>query len=402
MPAKGKVRHLKTDSGTDTYEVIVIGAGAIGLATGWRCAERGLRTLVLDAGEPAHGATGVAAGMLAPVTEADFGEEALTSLNLAGAAMWPRFAAALARTSGSDCGYRETGTLSVAIDRDEAEQLQRLHDHQRSLGLEARWLPARECRQLEPGLAPRIAGGVLAPHDHQVSPRALARSLTRALGACGGELRAGARVTRAAFGDVASVELSDGERVEARTVVVAAGAESGALDLPGDARVPVRPVKGQILRLLARPPVAPPAERVIRTPEVYAVPREDGRLVVGATVEERGWDRSVTAGGVLELLRRAYEVLPGVAELELLESAAGLRPGTPDNGPIVGAGAVPGLVWATGHWRNGILLAPHTADAVAGALCGDPLPPELEPFSPGRFTGAPVEAVREAHPKAAR
>ncbi len=392
MPAQGKVRHLKGHNGTGAYEVIVIGAGAIGLATGWRCAERGLRTLVLDAGEPACGATGVAAGMLAPVTEADFGEEALTSLNLAGAAMWPRFAAALDRVSGSGCGYRETGTLSVAVDRDEAEQLQRLHDHQRSLGLEARWLPARECRRLEPGLAPRIAGGVLAPNDHQVSPRALARSLARALAARGGELRTGARVARVAFGDGASVELADGERLQARAVVVAAGADSGALDLPGEARVPVRPVKGQILRLLARAPVVPPAQRVIRSPEVYAVPREDGRLVVGATVEERGWDRAVTAGGVLELLRRAYEVLPGVAELELVECAAGLRPGTPDNGPVVGAGAVPGLIWATGHWRNGILLAPLTAAAVAGALCGDPLPPELEPFSPARFAHAAAEA----------
>ena len=379
---------MNAQSGTGTWEVIVVGAGAIGLATGWRCAERGLRTLVVDAGEPAGGATGVAAGMLAPVTEADFGEEALTALNLAGAARWPRFADDVARASGSDCGYRETGTLSVAVDRDEAEQLRRLHDHQRSLGLEARWLPARECRRLEPGLAPRIAGGVLAPRDHQVSPRALAAALVRALAAAGGELRVPARVTRAEFGATVTVELSSGERLETATLVVAAGAQSGALELPGDARVPVRPVKGQILRLRARAPVAVPATRVIRTPEVYAVPREDGRLVVGATVEERGWDRAVTAGAVLELLRRAYEVLPGVAELELVESAAGLRPGTPDNGPIVGEGEAPGLIWATGHWRNGILLAPLTADAVAGSLYGEPPVPELAPFNPGRFTGA--------------
>ncbi len=387
---------MKAQNGTGAHEVIVIGAGAIGVAIGWRCAQRGLRTLVLDAHEPAHGATGVAAGMLAPVTETDFGEEALTALNLAGAARWPRFADELACASGSSCGYRETGTLSVAVDRDEAEQLHRLHDHQRSLGLEARWLAPRECRRIEPGLAPGIAGGVLAAHDHQVAPRALVGALTRALGAAGGELRTGARVTRASFDGPATVELAGGERLAARTVVVAAGAQSGALELPAGARIPVRPVKGQILRLRARPPVTVPATRVIRTTEVYAVPREDGRLVVGATVEEKGWDRSVTAGGVLELLRRAYEVLPGVAELELVESAAGLRPGTPDNGPIVGEGAAPGLVWATGHWRNGILLAPLTADAVAGALCGAPLPPELAPFSPARFAATPAGSHSEA------
>ena len=208
-----------------------------------------------------------------------------------------------------------------------------------------------------------------------------------ALGAAGGELRTGTRVSRVTpHGDGVSVELEHGEALSAGAVVVAAGAESGTLPgIPDDARVPVRPVKGQILRLRARPPVALPARRTIRTPEVYCVPRTDGELVVGATVEERGWDRTVTAGGVLELLRRAYEALPGVAELELTETAAGLRPGTPDNGPIVGPSDVPGLWWATGHWRNGILLAPLTADAIASALSGAEPPPELAPFGPGRF-----------------
>jgi glycine oxidase len=184
-----------------------------------------------------------------------------------------------------------------------------------------------------------------------------------------------------------SVELEGGERLAAANVVVAAGAESGTLDgIPEHARVPVRPVKGQILRLRADAPVALPARRVIRTPEVYAVPRDDGEVVVGATVEERGFDRSVTAGGVLELLRRAYEALPGIAELELVEMSAGLRPGTPDNGPVVGESGVSGLWWATGHWRNGILLAPLTADAVAGMLGDEDPPEELAPFGAARFT----------------
>ena len=386
---------MSTVRGTAAHEAIVVGAGVIGLSAGWRLAQRGIATLVLDEAEPAGGASGVAAGMLAPVTEADFGEEDMTALNLASLRQWPAFAAELRTAAGIDCGYREFGALAVAVDRDEHEVLRRLYDHQRSLGLDAQWLPARECRRLEPGLAPRIAGGILAPHDHQVSPRPLARALVAALGAAGGELRSGARVTRVvSHGGGVTVGIAGGEALSADAVVVAAGAASGALEgLPDDARVPVRPVKGQILRLRAQAPVALPARRVIRTPEVYCVPRDDGELVVGATVEERGWDRTVTAGGVLELLRRAYEALPGIAELELVETAAGLRPATPDNGPIVGPGTVPGLWWATGHWRNGILQAPITAAAIAAMLGGDEPPAELAAFSPERFAGARAQVA---------
>lgn len=388
---------MEAERQTAAHEVIVIGAGAIGLSIAWRLAQRGVQTLVLDAGQPAGGATGVAAGMLAPVTEADFGEEAQIALNLAGLDRWPAFAAELREASSIDCGYRETGTLNVAVDRDEEEVLRRMHEYQRSLGLDARWLSARECRHLEPGLAPRIAGGIHAPHDHQVSPRLLAQALAGAFRNAGGLLRTDTRVTRIAprLGGV-SVVTSQEETLDADAVVVAAGAESGALvDVPEESRVPVRPVKGQILRLRARAPVALPAKRVIRTPEVYAVPRDDGELVVGATVEERGWDRAVTAGGVLELLRRAYEALPGVVELELVEASAGLRPGTPDNAPIVGESAVPGLWWATGHWRNGILLAPLTAEAVANGLAGEALPQELAGLGPARFAaGARTPVAR--------
>ena len=180
------------------------------------------------------------------------------------------------------------------------------------------------------------------------------------------------------------VELQNAERVSAEHVVVAAGWRSADLSgVPDEARVPVRPVKGQILRLRGDSPIA---GRVIGTPEVYVVPRADGRVVVGATVEERGADTTVTAGGVFELLRSAYEVLPGIAELELLETAAGLRPAAPDNMPIVGGGALRGLVWATAHWRNGILLAPPTADAVVAIVSGEPLPDLFRPFAPERFS----------------
>jgi glycine oxidase len=386
MPAQGEMTERSQIQNHASYDAIVVGAGVIGLATGWRAAQRGLRTLVIDRDAPAAGATGVAAGMLAPVSEAAFGEEELLALNLAAAAGYERFVAEL----GCDVGYRACGTLAVALDRDEAEVLQRQHRFHRSLDLESQWLRGSECRKIEPGLSPRVVGGFRTTVDHQVDPRALSSALALAFSDAGGELRSSDPVASLAVraGRVAGVELESGQEIAAGNVVVACGWRSGEIaGLPASARVPVRPVKGQILRLRERRG-SPIASRVVRTPEVYLVPREQGELVVGATVEERGADDSVTAGGVLELLRWAYEVLPGVTELELVETAAGLRPCAPDNKPIVGHGALPGLLWATAHWRNGILLAPVTADAVAALLAGEDMPAELEPFAPDRFAAS--------------
>jgi glycine oxidase len=381
-----------------SYDVVVIGAGVIGLASGWRAAQRGLRTLILDAAEPGRGATGAAAGMLAPVTEAGFGEEQLLALNLESARRYRDFVEELEQETAIDTGYRPCGTLAIATDRDEAELLRQLHRFQRSLGLEAEWLRGSECRRLEPGLAPNVSGGIRSGIDHQVNPRSLSAALVRALERAGADLRTRSAATPVVEGErVWGVALESGERIAAGQVVVAAGWRSGAIaGLPAPARVPVRPVKGQILRLRGSA-AAPLAGRVVRTPEVYIVPRPDGELVVGATVEERGPDETVTAGGVLELLRAAYEVLPGVAELELAEATAGLRPAAPDNKPIVGRGRLDGLVWATAHWRNGILLAPVTADAVAALVAGGDPPAELAAFGAERFgpTAEPALAAAE-------
>jgi glycine oxidase len=298
--------------------------------------------------------------MLAPVTEAEFGEEALLRLNLAGADLWPSFAAELAERSGIDTGYRACGALVVAADRDDAEELRRLHSFQRELGLDAGWLSGRECRRLEPRLSPRVSGGILAAHDHQVEPRAVVRALSTAFEAAGGELRCG-------------VEVPDPTTLRADHVVLAAGCWSGP---------PVRPVKGQILRLRG----GPLAQRLVRTPRCYLVSREDGEVVVGATVEERGFDTAVTADGIFRLLEAAYEALPDVAELEFVEAAARLRPGTPDNAPLIGERH--GVVWATGHHRNGVLLAPITASAVAALVTGEEPPAAVEPFRADRFARA--------------
>jgi glycine oxidase len=381
-----------------SYDVVVVGAGVIGLSIGWRARRRGLSTLVLDAGRPARGATHAAAGMLAPVSEANFGEQPQIALNLEGARGYPSFVAELESETGKATGYRPSGTLTVALDRDQAELLRQLHEFQVSLELDAEWLSAPECRALEPGLAPSVVGGIRSSVDHQVPPRALVSVLIEALESSGGELRGEAPVASVTVESdrVTGVVLGSGDHIVAEHVVVAAGWRSGELaGIPEDARVPVRPVKGQIIRLRGDRD-APVARRVVGTPDVYIVPREDGRVIVGATVEERGADTTVTAGGVFELLRAAYETLPGITELELVEVMAGLRPAAPDNGPIVGRCSLDNLLWATAHWRNGILLAPITAEAIVELLDGGDVPAVFEPFSPARFTERAAAVAGEA------
>lgn len=359
------------------FDSIVVGGGVIGLVCAWRAASRGAEVAVIDGATPPAGATRVAAGMLAPVGELTFGEPELLRMTLAAAELYPDFIAELESATGLATGYTRQGALHVALDHDEAAALRRVHDLQRSLGLDAEWLPPRGCRQLEPGLTPSLNGGVHAPGEASVDPRALSAALMGAAEAVGAELRVGTKAVTGFVeeGRITGVRTDDGEELSASTVVLASGAWSGQAQwLPPAARPPVRPVKGQIVELRSADGDAT-CERVIASERVYIVPRPDGRLIVGATVEEQGFDTMVTAGGLHELLREAYRLLPDVAELELVEAMAGLRPGTPDNLPLIGHGALEGLVLATGHYRNGILLAPLTADAVA-ALLEDGTPPE--------------------------
>jgi glycine oxidase len=353
-----------------SFDVVVVGGGVIGLSCAWRAARRGARVAVLERGEPSGGATRVAAGMLAPVGELSFGEPELLELTLAAARLYPQFVAELEDATGKNTGYEQLGALHVALDRDEAAQLQRVHELQRSLELEAEWLPPRRCRELEPGLTPSFHGGVFAAGEAAIDPRALSRALVAALGAVAAEVRDGTEVVDGIFeGErLVGVRTAADEELRAETVILATGAWSGATEwLPEHARPRVRPVKGQVLELRRRDGEAP-ARHILSSERVYLVPRPDGRLIVGATVEEMGFDTTVTAGGVHELLREAYRLLPDVAEMELLDATAGLRPGTPDNLPLVGPGAIDGLVLATGHFRNGILLAPLAAEAVADLL----------------------------------
>jgi glycine oxidase len=363
-------------SQSEHHDVAVVGGGVIGLAVAWRAAQRGLRPLVLDAGE--DGAWRYAAGMLAPVTEAEFGEDALLALGLRAAAGFPGFCAELAEASGCDPALRRTGTLAVARDADEAEELERLLEYRRSLGLAVERLRPSQARRAEPALAPTVRLALDVPGDDAVDPRALVTALRAAAERAGATVRE-AHVDAVAMEDgrATGVRLSHGV-LPAHQVVIAAGAWSGAF---GD--VPVRPVKGQIMRL-RDPHGHDLVTRTIRARDGYLVPRGDGRYVLGATVEERGWDTAPTAGATHELIRDMAEVVPGVLELEIEELGAGLRPGTPDNLPVIGESG--GVTWATGHYRNGILLADVTARAVASVLTGEGLPEWAAACDPARFS----------------
>ncbi|MEU3416389.1 glycine oxidase ThiO [Streptomyces sp. NPDC006658] len=383
-----------------TSDVLVIGGGIIGLVTAWRAAQRGLAAAVVDPG-PGGGAARVAAGMLAAVTELHYGEETLLGLNLASARRYPQFAAELTELTGHDLGYRRCGTLAVALDADDRAHLRELHALQQRHGLESEWLSGRECRRLEPMLAPGVRGGLRVDGDHQIDPRRLAAALVVACERSGVAFhRVRAERLDVAGDRAAGVTTADGTALRAGQVVLAAGSLSGCLaGVPAEALPPVRPVKGQVLRLTVPARYAPFLSRtvraVVRGGQVYLVPRENGELVVGATSEELGWDTTVTAGGVYELLRDAHELVPGITELPLTETRAGLRPGSPDNAPLLGPSALAGLLLATGHYRNGVLLTPVTGDVLAHTLVTGELPEEARPFTPRRFGAAPTEQLEQ-------
>ena len=376
-----------------TADIVVAGGGVIGTAIAWRAATAGLDVVLVDP-ERGDAAALVAAGMLAPVSESMFGEDALLRLNLLAVRRFPAFAAELEERTGHLVGLRREGTLAVAYDPGDHAALLRLTEFRRSVGLDAAELDSRSIRRLEPFLTPEARGGALFAGDWSVDNRRYLAALREAAQA------AGARTVR----DQVTAVTGTGVRLAGRsgetglscgTTVVAAGFASAGIDgLPGRLAGVVRPVKGQLLRLrlpAAMPPVLSHTVRaVVRGTDVYLVPRADGELVVGATQEERGPDRTVTAGAVHDLLRDAVSVLPVLSELELAETCAGLRPGTPDNGPVVGpAGA--GLLLATGHYRNGILLSAVTADAAVAWLTGQPPAAEWAPFAPDRFATATLK-----------
>ncbi|MEV1241230.1 FAD-dependent oxidoreductase [Nonomuraea sp. NPDC050022] len=386
---------------------IVVGGGIIGLSIAWRLSRSGRPVTVVDPA-PATGASHAAAGMLAPVSEVTYTEEPLLRLGLAALRRWPSFASELATDAGLDAGtkpaanrldeagaseavvsglseaaragldFRVDGTLAVAFGADDLAALGELAAFMEKLGLPVERLTGRECRRLEPMLAPSVRGGLLARGDAWVDPRRVTAALLAALDRLGvplvrarvsellqdGDVQDDDKVVgvRLAPPDQSRPQADIPDEIRGERVVLAAGAWSAGL-----VDVPVRPVKGQIMRLRSPQPLLGRCVRgTVHGKSVYLVPRGDGELVVGATQEELGFDTRVTAGGLYELLRDAHELVPGVTELEIVDVVAGLRPGTPDNVPLIGPSGTPGLVLATGHHRGGVLLAPLTAAILLG------------------------------------
>ena len=369
--------------------VVIIGAGVVGLGIAWRLARRAAVTL-FDRGRAGAGASHAAAGMLAACCEAEPGEEALVALGRESQARWPGFAEELERASGIDVGLRREGTLVLALTADDQAEIAHRLEFQRRLELPLEWLSAAATRAREPHLAGKIAGALFSPQDHQVDNRKLVAALRIATEAAGATINEH-RPVKDIFvqgGRAKGVVLEDGTIAGADIVVLAAGAWSRTIGgLPPDRRPPVRPVKGQTLAL-RMDAAAPLLNHVLWAPGAYLVPRRDGRLIIGGTVEERGFDETITAGGMLALLEAAWRAIPAIEELPVEEIWVGHRPGSRDDAPILGRGPLEGLFYATGHHRNGILLAPVTADAMARLILDDVVAPAIKPFGLERFLPA--------------
>jgi glycine oxidase len=365
---------------------------------GWRLARAGCKVDVFDKDEAGRGASWAAAGMLAAAAEAEPGEEPLLPLTLESQRLWPDFARELSAATGISCEYRDEGTLVVALNRDDAESLRHSYEFQRGLGLELDWLNAAEARRLEPHLRPGIAAAVFSRHDHQVENRALARALTAACRGAGVAIHEHCPVTEIVVdgGSARGVDTARG-RESADVVVLAAGAWSREIGgIPAGFQPPVRPIKGQMLAV-QMDTAAPLLRHVVWLPNGgYLVPRNDGRLIVGGTVEERGFDASITAGGLLTLIEAAWRAVPTIEELPIAETWVGFRPGSRDDAPMLGPSGVDGLVIATGHHRNGILLTPISAQVVSQYILSGQLPEMARPFDPQRFAKTGPAPVAQA------
>jgi len=372
--------------------VIIVGGGVIGLATGFELLRAGIPATVLDRNRAGRGTSWLAAGMLAPDTEIGFEELELYELNRESLRRWPAFAAAVEEASGRGVDYRDDGTLIVADDPDSTKRIRRLYEFQKEQGLDVDWLTGDEARDREPFVGPRVSAAIWVESDHQVDNRLLLDALREAFVAEGGALREDTPVERIHPDDEApAVVTEDGEEIRGRDVVIAAGVWSRQLDgLAPAGPPPVRPVKGQMIQLQVKLPFD--LQHVIRGPDAYLAPKSNGRLVIGATSEEMGFDTQVTAGGLYDLLEGAWEIVPGVYDLAVDATWAGLRPASRDHAPIVGRSGAPGVIIATGHYRHGILLAPVTAQEMTKLVQTGETSRWIEPFSPARFSGPIPEA----------
>ncbi len=370
-------------------DIVVVGAGVQGCAVALRLAQAGRRVLVLERAVPGAEASSAAAGILSPGVEAEE-PGPFYRLCAASLARYAGFAAELERLSGVHVGFRGGGTLQVAFDDVTARALAARASQLEKHDMPVEVLDGDEVRRLEPAVDARVRGALFFRTEASIDPRALSRALYIAAQRAGATFVAGQvhRIVHAE-GRAAGVDHDRG-RIEADAVVLAAGSWSAAVE--GSALPPgaVRPVRGQIALLDTRPPLL---QRVVFSDKGYVVPRADGRVVCGSTMEEVGHERAVTAGGLRGVLALAIEIAPALAAAPLVDTWCNFRPASPDGWPVLGAAAVPGLYYATGHTRNGILLCPISADAVAAAILGRPAPIDLAPFSVGRL-GAGRGSIR--------
>src|SRR5579862_9336099 len=363
----------------------IIGAGIIGLSVGWQLARKGFGVQIFERDTAGRSASWYAAGMLAPRSEAGFEESQLLAFGLESLRLYPQFLSELEHDSGISVNLEKRGTLMVGLDRDDTERLRRLYAFRKNLGLPISWLSGTEAREIEPMLSPRVASAMWIPDDVNIDNRALVDALRIAFQKCGGVLHENTPIDFVNIVDeeIKSVRTSTGE-FETENVILAAGCWSKSIPgIPESIAPPVRPVKGQIMTL--RMDKTCTLSHIIRAPEVYLVPKENGRLIVGASAEEMGFDTTTTAGHIKELLENAWEVVPSVYDLAIEEVSAGLRPGSRDNEPIIGPTEIAGLHFATGHFRSGILFAPATAYGLAEYFTTGIMPESLIHFQPSRF-----------------
>ena len=373
-------------------KILIIGGGVIGLGIGWQLAKAGASVSIYERTEAGRAASWAAAGMLAPLAEAHIEEPELLKLGCESLGRYPKWVRELEADAEMSIGYRVEGTLIVGLEPDDTHQLRHLYASQQDLGLDVEWLTGRAAREIEPALSPRVTAAIHCESDHQVDNRLMVKALQRAYQRCGGTLHENNAVESIQIenGIAIGIKTQDGEKHNGDVIVLSAGCESAQIQgLPDAIRPPVRPVKGQMLALQMEAGIT--VKNVIRTvrarypTSVYLVPRTDGRLIVGATSEEMGFDTRLTAGGVFELLRGAWEAVPGVYELPLLETWAGLRPGSRDNAPILGETPLENLIYATGHYRNGILLTPITAYEISKLILTGETSETIVPFRLDRF-----------------
>ncbi|MCC6864693.1 MAG: glycine oxidase ThiO [Ignavibacteria bacterium] len=341
--------------------IAIIGGGIIGLSVGWQLAKKGLKVAIYERSKAGQGASHAAAGMLAPQAEMGFEDIEMFNLCRKSLEMYPKFVDELYSDTGIKVEVEKTGCILPGFDRDDTERLRRLFDFREKVGLDVIWLTGSEAREIEPFLSPRCTGAIWIYDDAQINNRLLLNVLKKAFVICGGKLFEDHEVENINIeGKNIKGIYVHGSFLNYDTVIVAAGSWSKQINgIPEYLQPPVRPVKGQIISLRLNETCR--ITKVVRAPDVYLLPKSDGRLVIGASVEEMGYDLNPTAGEIYRLLERGWQAVPAIYDLPIESIDVGLRPGSRDHMPIIGNSDVNGLYFASGHYRNGILLTPVTA-----------------------------------------